>query len=260
MQNDGINPGSDDVTVALHFSEPLDHPPQVRLLGIQFEMKPQDKDPDGRSAFWEGKVPARKLPDTYREGVLEVRLGLGSGPYTELDSDPSTPARFVVPDDLTRDLPDREEWSDYERGADRNHRIAFTAPQAQLPVPWRDRSTCDQINCDCGAVPVRPGIGGDFARQSCQRSEKQLRDICAKQGQTLGACLVGASGPNAYPLPHNLSATAPPGGAPSPLNPMAPTPQPTPGPVGPNPPPRPVVPKPPPLPPVPVAPPASVPR
>ncbi len=226
MANNGIDTSEDELTFALHFSEPLDHPPQVRILGLQLDVEPQDKGADGRAAFWRGKIPAKKLPDTVKEGVLEVRLGLGSNPYDELDSDPTTAARFIVPDDLTKDLPDREEWSDYERGADKNHRIAFAAPGIQAQVPWHGHSTCAQINCDCGAVPVSAGIGGDTARRNCIGLEKEIRADCAKHGQTLYTCVGG--GPGAYPPPASapnsistpqISPTAP---TAPPLKPMPP--------------------------------------
>jgi hypothetical protein len=129
-----------------------------------------------------------------------------------------------MPDDLTKDLPDREEWSDYERGADKKHRIAFAKPQAQRPVPWRGRSTCAQIDCDCGAVPVMPGIVGDSNRRICLNVERELRQECDRRGQTMAACPRGTSGPNAYPLPNDQSTIG--GSGPRPPQPLTPPPPP----------------------------------
>ncbi|MEO8558138.1 MAG: hypothetical protein ABI439_03685 [Rhodospirillales bacterium] len=205
LTNEGNKDISETLTFALRFSQPLDKAPQVRIAGLVVEMKPQGADRKGRAAHWEGQLAANKLPDTLDEGVLEVTLADGSKPYAALDSNPVTAARFVVPDDLTKPLGDRQEWSDYERGSDRNHRIAFKAPKPQAPVPWRSQSTCARISCDCGAV-------GADSQRLCSSVEQQLREDCGKNGQTFGACPVSSSGPGAYPPPPSTTPiTSPPG-------------------------------------------------
>lgn len=190
--NDGNNDPEETLTFRLRFSRGLDRPPQVRIAGLEIEMKPQDVDAGGRSSYWEGKLPVKKLPNNIPEGVLDVSLGDGSKPYTDLDSDPASAARFNVPDDLAKTLAEREEWTDYQRGADRNHRIALKPNTDQKPVPWTSHSTCDKITCDCGAV-------SGYGAKICSNQERELREDCFKHGQTMGTC--GVSGPNAYPKP-----------------------------------------------------------
>jgi hypothetical protein len=200
LANEGNNDATETLTFALRFSQPLDRPPQVRIAGLVIDMTPQGVDDKGRATHWEGKLAARKLPDTLSEGVLEVSPGLGSRPYATFDANPASPARFIVPEALDQPLPDREEWADYERGGDRNHRITFHAPKLQQDVPWRGASTCDKIDCDCGAVPVASGLGGDVQRTTCQAVEQGLRRECLARKQTYAACPPGA-GPAAYPPP-----------------------------------------------------------
>jgi len=237
LANEGNNDPSETLTFALHFSQPLDKAPKVRIAGLVIEMKPQGADDKGRAAHWEGQLPANKFPDTLEEGVLDVSLADGSKPYAALDANPGTAARFVIPDDLGRPLGDREEWSDYERGNDRNHRIAFHPPKAQAPVPWRGQSTCAKINCDCGAV------GTEWAQRICSVTENSLREVCAKNGQTFGACPAGASGPAAYPLPVSTAPLGSPATQPIPIEPPKPvrpsTPPLVPMPLTPVPPPAP---------------------
>ncbi len=198
LANGGDNDPTETLTFALHFSQPLDRPPQARIAGLVLDMKPQGAADRGRWAHWEAQLPARKLPDGADEGVLEVSLADGSTPYAALDGNPVTPTRFVIPDALDQPLPDREEWSDYERGPDRNHRIAFRPPRLPQTVPWRGASSCDRINCDCGVIPIAPGVAGDADRKICQASEDALRRDCLARKQTFATCPPNA-GPAAYP-------------------------------------------------------------
>lgn len=199
LTNEGNSDPTETLSFMLHFSRPLDQPPQVRIAGLVLDMKPQGAADRGGWAHWEGQLPARKLPDSLNEGVLEVSLPDGSKPYAALDSNPASPARFVVPEALDQPLPDREEWTDYERGPDRNHRIAFHPSRPQT-VPWRGASSCDKIDCDCGVIPIGPGVVGDADRKICLSIEDALRRDCRARQQTFGACPPNA-GPAAYPPP-----------------------------------------------------------
>lgn len=125
LLDEGNEDRSETLTFRLRFSPAIDQAPAVRIAETAIEMRAVDKDQEGRGAYWEGSIQADQLPEATGQVVLEVALADGSKPYPALDARPETPTRFKIPEDLVAKLPDRDEWSDYERGTDQNHRITI---------------------------------------------------------------------------------------------------------------------------------------
>src|SRR5205814_1005880 len=84
LVDEGNDDRSETLTLRLHFPGSLDKPPVVRIAGVAIEMAPQDTGSSGRSAYWEARIGADKLPDDVDEAVLEVSLADGSKPDAEL--------------------------------------------------------------------------------------------------------------------------------------------------------------------------------